>query len=1043
MNRLLIDLPNVLGVMSHRGDDPEAFEAENGDTVRTWEHSYSQFLTAYREALKITETTPRQTLVVLDAQGSRRRRQRIHPEYKAHRTPKSHEYYGEMDTLKKQVIQFLKELGATIVFGKGYEADDTIVHIGQRISDCVVWSTDKDLSIPEVVVYSNGEMSTINPYLEGMGRRFIPLYRTLVGDSSDFGPGTSCKGFGKKAFLKLYQNSTDEDLDNLCTFIERGETEFCGIQKIADSKEMVELTWKLANWFPISYYRLKWDVSYAHDISCVTFDEEFLEFYQEISLVTSDIFTKDLKKLISDFAKEAPYISLDIETSVPEESDKWLSNIADNFTTPPIQVDVYSSTLTGLSITVGDNLQYTYYFPVDHKDTDNISSEDLKDFILSLENDFVAHNASGFELPVLKLNWDKWLPNCHCTNIASSYVDENRFSHALKTLSKDLLGYNQTSYEEVTQGRKMSELTGQETLQYGCDDTITAGFLMNHFLTIMQLEGSLDAYVEVEQSAMYLTASAFVAGANTDISVLEDLRKPDQAAYDENYQILTDYLVKTGHKSAKIPKLSEFSAKEIKEAYKIYTGEVFKCQMRLIPKVLEKLPEGEFKSNILKSKLYGLRWFNYWLRITWKPYSTFKVSSPKEVPDLIYNHMECAVVFRKFVTKAQRKKGQKEGNPKGDADAVKWAIKYDCTPEQVAALKALTRCRAFLTRDGLYYSAYKWLTHWKDGKIRSNLKQSSTSSRRFAPKGPNVNQIPKRDEEGKKVRRCIIPHHKDAVLISPDFSGQELRHSADATKDENFLACYIGENLKDLHTLTAFEICQQQGNEFESYDQMMEALADPSHPLYKLAKDYRGNKAKATNFLSQYISLGGGVGTLSEKLQISEEVAQKFLKAKAAAFPGVDVWKADYTEECRIKQTANTRLGAVKHLHEPMMRTNANAVLRSAVNFYIQSSSAEQTKLVMGRVWEEKLLEKYDAVFYFPVHDELLFSVAKKDLTEFCKELRPLMETQYADMVVPCRSDLTVGYNFGQLDEISWDKTDEWLFDQQMSNKKSGDSNEW
>jgi len=102
-------------------------------------------------------------------------------------------------------------------------------------------------------------------------------------------------------------------------------------------------------------------------------------------------------------------------------------------------------------------------------------------------------------------------------------------------------------------------------------------------------------------------------------------------------------------------------------------------------------------------------------------------------------------------------------------------------------------------------------------------------------------------------------------------------------------------------------------------------------------------------------------------------------------------------------------------------------IMRSALNFRIQSSSAEMTKLVMARIWRAGLLERYDAKFYMPVHDELTFSVAKCDLAAFCTELKPLMVAPYADMTVPIVSSLGVGYNFASLEDIEWDGCEEWL----------------
>ena len=78
------------------------------------------------------------------------------------------------------------------------------------------------------------------------------------------------------------------------------------------------------------------------------------------------------------------------------------------------------------------------------------------------------------------------------------------------------------------------------------------------------------------------------------------------------------------------------------------------------------------------------------------------------------------------------------------------------------------------------------------------------------------------------------------------------------------------------------------------------------------------------------------------------------------------------------------------------------------------------------------MLDRFDARFYMPVHDELCFSVRRCDLVAFCEELRLLMEAQYAGMEVPFVSSLAVGPNFGELEEIEWEEVGKWLSQNQQ-----------
>lgn len=1034
MKKLIIDLNSIVTASLLVGKDADAFK-EDGETINTWEYGFNNFLNTYRKTMEDLGLVPMHTIGVFDAPKSRERRQRILSQYKAHRKPRPKAYYTEFNTLMTSVKQFIRHLGGTIVSAAKFEADDVIASIAPRL-DCVIWSKDKDLLSIGMPMYMDGQL-----YVEdhcddrflGLPRQFVRLYRTLVGDSGDFGPGTAAQGFGEKKFMDLWAIFGDEGLQELGSMIENKKldelsesiAELPSLQKIIDGKSMVYKTWKLAGWLPIKDHKLNWLPGFVHGADCASFDEDFLEYYQNETLVTAENFDV-LLLLIKSQVFESDYVTLDIETDVPEESVEWLADIKANISRPPVTIDVLMSYLVGLSITVGDNMQHTYYFDVAHLPGEgfkgSVDTYELRDLICSINKPIIVYNAGGFELPVLFNEWDEWVPDVHCCMIAQSYVDENSFS-GLKGATNRYFHYKQQSYQDVTQGRGMAEITAEEVLSYGCDDTIMTAGLFNFYEMVMDVEGTFETYVEVEQYPMYMVAHAFVNGITCDLERLQELHDEDKKEYDLSYAILEEYLTSVAWPGAEFIPLDDLSTKSLKRAYKMRYGEDLKTRFRKIEKIAALMEDEQLSEIVLKQDLGEL---NQYVSDNFTPCIEFKPNSWVQKADLMYRCMQLPIRYRNELTDPQKKIGVTEGTPGTDEDCVKWAMK-DATPEQQKVLTALLRCINYRTRNGLYYSPYPYLVHWNDKNLHPNLKQSSTTSRRFAPAGPNVNQIPKRSEEGRKIRQCVVPHHEDAVIVSPDETGQELRLGAWVSQDANFLACYIGENLKDLHSVTAFEISKKQEQEFKTYEEFAQILKDKTHPLYAEAKEYRGVKAKPTNFLSQYVSLGGGSWTLGKKLQIEEDTAKAFLEAKSAAFPGVDEWKAAYSLQVRRQGYAETLLGARKHVAGLFARGSADHILRSSLNFKIQSSAAEQTKLILAAIWAAGIMDRYDVRFYMPVHDEVCFSVAKKDLTAFAMELKPIMTQPYADMEVPIESSFSVGYNFGQMDEIEWEATEEWL----------------
>lgn len=1025
MSYLITDLNSIASSAMLVGKDPDRYKA-GGEDIPTFDYGYGNFIKTFRKTLDVLDIKPHQVIGVFDARKSRKKRQKIYSEYKAHRVPRPDEYYEEFNKLMDEIKRLIRHLGGIIVSVRQMEADDVIAHIAPKLPNSIIWSKDKDLLSIGTMMYLDGQLYTedsCDDRFLGLDRKYVPLYRTLVSDSGDFGPGMGAKGFGEKAFLNMWASWGDEGLDSMIDIIENKNIkslaedvgELTALSKIIDSEKNVYTTWKLANWLPIEDHKLVWEPGYVH-----TFDNDldFVESYGTQTLITEDNFDS-LKNVIKEHILESPFVALDIESDVYEESLEWIAAIQANIRKDAMRVDVLESQLCGLAITVGDNSQHTYYFSVCHKDTNNIESEKLRDFLVPLLSgrQVLCHNASGFELPVLKKNWDIWLPNVHDTQIAAGYVDENDWVN-LKHLSKKNFHYNQQSYESVIgDDDGMSDKTGEEVLSYGCDDTIMTAALYNFFRVVMLIEGTFNVFDMVESDSQYLTAYAFVNGVNCDLKVLEDLKEKDEELYDKNYEVIEKYLIEIGWDGAVFLPIKDLTAKEIKRAVYMMTGEVFKTSFRKIEKVIEainkKYPEGpeEFTNLLVEGDLDAI---NLHIADNFMPTVEFKTNSPKQVSTLLYEYMQVPIRYRNKLTDLQRENGQDEGAPSTDEDSIKWAMERDTNDEEKTVLKSLLACKAARTRNSLYYNPYKYLVHWSDGKLHPSLKQASTTSRRFAPTGPNVNQQPKRKEEGKKIRRCVVPHKPKATIISPDFTGQELRLGAHASQDANFLACYIGDNLKDLHSITGFAINEKQGYEYEDEEAFIEAVKGEK----PLAKKYRG-KGKDTNFLAQY---GGSSFTLGKKLIVDEDEAQKFLDARAAAFPELTQWAEDYTNLVLEQKYAETLLGARKHVHKliGVDGSSINHILRSALNFRIQSSAAEMTKLVMGRIWRSGILNRYDAVFYFPVHDELCFSVANCDLEDFCRELRPLMESQYADMIVPIISSLAVGPNFGELKERDW-----------------------
>lgn len=247
--------------------------------------------------------------------------------------------------------------------------------------------------------------------------------------------------------------------------------------------------------------------------------------------------------------------------------------------------------------------------------------------------------------------------------------------------------------------------------------------------------------------------------------------------------------------------------------------------------------------------------------------------------------------------------------------------------------------------------------------------------------------------------------------MSLDFSAQELRLIADYSQDANLMSCYVGDNLRDMHSLTGAGIAKMPYEEFKA------AVDDENHPDHKKCKAFRAI-GKTVNFASSY---GVAAPKLAQTLMVTEDEAQAYLDAKYAAFAGVEAWKRKIEAEARENGYVTTMLGARRHLTNIRSSDKwlAAKAERQAGNFCIQGSGAEMTKLAMGRMWRSKLRERYDIRFFAPIHDETVFSIAIEDIPQAVPEIHRYMTEQYADMGVPVESSVSLGLNFGDQPELN------------------------
>lgn len=1031
---IAVDVSSILWTALKAGKDKEGMLDEDGNHCNSAGYGYENAINSAVRVLQELNCVPSQLILVEEGYNSKSPRLNIDPNYKATRGKKSKLEYDNFNTLKKMFLSALKGVGALVVRQDNAEGDDVLAWLAKHTErELVIMTNDGDLTVLNgglVTVRVNGVMG-VNKYGD-WPCRYVTLYKAMVGDSSDNISGI--RGFGPKAWEQLVVRFGIAGMDVLvkCALdgsvasLREDSEKDAFVKKIYDGGADFIRSYKLACVYPEWVDTMTDPIQFEPGMVGETKDERLKQWSAVKQLVTADKWDEFVQRALPQFGD---WFALDIETSMPPESDAWLlaQPRADE---DDLGVDVIGSRLSGMSLTFGKNHNITVYIPVDHADTDNVSTDQLRDFLAAVfakGSRPVIHNVA-FEGVVLynlwgkdwaNNGWEGYLPNWIENIFCASYVDEND-KLKLKHLSKRWLGYEQVDYKTTTTVNdvqyKMRELSAAHVFSYAADDTICTAALFNFFRTFMMLEHTWDVCERVEIAASYLHVQSFVHGFKFDLAKMRELEAEDEKTYKAAIEALQPVLVAKQWDGTVGPQYAELSAAAVKQAYHILTGRELKTAVRTVSKLID-LMEDRVVAGLFAGG--DLEEINRAVREAFKPVPEFNPGSSVQLKRLLYETFELPVKVYNKPTPVMKQKGIKQGAPSTDALAFAYAMRDTESEEIKSALQNIRLLKMVSTRKGLYYSAYPYFVHWLTGSIHSSHRQCSTNTRRASSAKPNTQQLPKHPKiEGQaaRFREVMIPHKPGAVIVSMDFAAQEMRVIADYSKDENLLACYIGDVRKDMHTLTGLGILNSEGVDW-TYEEFEERLSNEKHPDYKKAKAARA-LGKKLNFTAEY---GAAAAKVAATLMITEEEAQRYLDAREANFAKVQEWKQGTIAEANGTGIVRTKLGAVRHLKAAIMssdRSVSSKAERQSVNTKVQGSSAEMTKLAEGRMWEARLEQRFDAQIIGPVHDEVIASCTIADLVPFCQAMHACMIAPYADMFVPIESSISFGPSFGEQHEI-------------------------
>ncbi|HAZ11652.1 MAG: DNA polymerase I [Bdellovibrionales bacterium GWA2_49_15] len=350
------------------------------------------------------------------------------------------------------------------------------------------------------------------------------------------------------------------------------------------------------------------------------------------------------------------------------------------------------------------------------------------------------------------------------------------------------------------------------------------------------------------------------------------------------------------------------------------------------------------------------------------------LKSPKQVAHLLFEKLQLPVI-----------KKNKTG-PSTDSEVLETLAGLGQSPIPAKIL----RYREIDKLCSTYISVLPGLVHEKSQRVHTNFSQHTAATGRLSSLHPNLQNIPIRTVDGRKIRKAFVAA-PGTVLLSADYSQVELRILAHFSQDPTMMKAFLGG--LDIHTQTASEIMDV--------------------PLEKVAKSDR-NMAKTVNFGLMYGQSSFG---LAATLSISRTEARDYITKYFNRFGQVKAYLDSLKEFAEVHGYVVTLHGRKRFLPEikstnRMIKSQAERV---AINSPIQGTAADIIKLAMIRIDDELRLHHLKTRMLLQVHDELIFEVPASELEQVKSLVKNAMETAVT-LRVPLTVDLGVGLNWQDLE---------------------------
>ena len=348
----------------------------------------------------------------------------------------------------------------------------------------------------------------------------------------------------------------------------------------------------------------------------------------------------------------------------------------------------------------------------------------------------------------------------------------------------------------------------------------------------------------------------------------------------------------------------------------------------------------------------------------------FNINSSQQLGALLFDQLQLPV----------QKKTKKKTGYSTDVDVLTTLSNHHELPRHVLRHRTLSKLKS------TYTDALLELIHAETGRIHTSFNQTVTITGRLSSSDPNLQNIPIRTEEGRRIRSAFVPR-KGWVFLSADYSQIELRLLAHYADDPILIDAFKKD--EDIHLRTAAEVFQ-----------VFPAL---------ITDDLR-RQAKAINFGIVY---GMSAFGLSKELSISRKMAQEYINHYFKRYKGVKSFIDSAIENARRTEKTTTLLGRIRFLPD-INSSNANTkqfAERAAVNTPIQGSAADLIKLAMIRLHSALIQQGFEAQMLLSVHDEIIFEAPEDEISSLNILIKEIMEGVWP-LKAPLKVNIGTGHNW-------------------------------